>query len=355
MRKLEIKENDKILIIAPHPDDECIGPGGVLLKYSRQCDVIVLTDGRQGQGDVSPIEGIKIRRGEFMREMESLDIKSYKLLDIEDGTLLSHTDCLADISLTDYSIVFVTGIQDNHSDHKAAYLSLEVALSGMDGNKPRCFAYEVHSPLPNPTHFLDITDSIEKKTKLIQFHKSQIRDLPYDDLAVRCAEYRAILFRMPEKKIEVYEELDLDGTSSNGITESEVLLQKERVIGWVLKKWVRNLMNGMILSERIKVVAPHGVYVYGYGELGRLLLEELQKAGLCVKAVIDRRAEQFVNETVDVILLENADEKIPVIVTAVFEYENIKEELIKRGFAKIYSLRDLVESMKGGKHDGILL
>ena len=43
-----IDSEDKIAIIAPHPDDECIGVGGILSLYPELCDVFVLTDGRYG-------------------------------------------------------------------------------------------------------------------------------------------------------------------------------------------------------------------------------------------------------------------------------------------------------------------
>ena len=49
---LVIKETEKILIVAPHPDDESIGTGGLLSLYSNQCDVIVMTDGRYGNTEI---------------------------------------------------------------------------------------------------------------------------------------------------------------------------------------------------------------------------------------------------------------------------------------------------------------
>ena len=91
MKALDIRDNDRILIIAPHPDDECIGPGGVLLQYAKQCEVIVLTDGRQGQGDTAPEKEKQIRKQEFLNGMKRLNIGCFRMLDIEDGTLLSHT------------------------------------------------------------------------------------------------------------------------------------------------------------------------------------------------------------------------------------------------------------------------
>ena len=74
MQILSVKESDRILIIAPHPDDECIGAGGILAMYSALCRVLVLTDGRQGQGDAAPEIEKEIRKQEFARKMQFLGI-----------------------------------------------------------------------------------------------------------------------------------------------------------------------------------------------------------------------------------------------------------------------------------------
>ena len=97
MQILTIKSNDRILIVAPHPDDECIGAGGILALYPQMCTVLVLTDGGQGQGDVPPEKERKIRKCEFYAEMRELGIKRYQMLDYEDGTLMRHTDCMLNI------------------------------------------------------------------------------------------------------------------------------------------------------------------------------------------------------------------------------------------------------------------
>ena len=49
---LNINPKARILVLAPHADDETIGCGGFLLKYGKQCDVVLLTDGRYGDSSV---------------------------------------------------------------------------------------------------------------------------------------------------------------------------------------------------------------------------------------------------------------------------------------------------------------
>ena len=47
----ELQKNEKILVVAPHPDDESLGCGGLMSKYGKQCDVLLLTDGRRGKSE----------------------------------------------------------------------------------------------------------------------------------------------------------------------------------------------------------------------------------------------------------------------------------------------------------------
>lgn len=344
MRELNFTEQDRILIIAPHPDDECIGTGGILIRYAKQCDVIVLTDGRQGQGDASPRQIRDIRRQEFINEMEHIGVRSYRMIEIEDGTLLSHIDCLSDIDLPDYDAVFVTGFQDEHPDHKAAFLAVGEWMKRKQGRViPKCFTYEVHTPITEPSHFFDITDIIDRKVELVRFHKSQLKDLPYDLLVEQSAKYRAILNRMPEKRIEVYEEFLFEEDVADKVSETERLLQKERVIGWTLKHWLNHMIDGDGIAGLSDINTESGIYVYGYGEIGKLLVKTLKKEGIVIKAVIDRRAEQFANEEVQIIHVDDAKTDIPVIVTAVYDYNEINRDLSHRGFKQVYSLRGLVE------------
>ena len=344
MRELFFSSNEKILIIAPHPDDECIGPGGILIKYGTQCDIIVLTDGRQGQGDILPEEEKKIRKQEFMEEMHLLNINSYNMLEIEDGTLVTHLDCLNGLDLNNYNKIFVTGINDEHIDHKAAFLCVEEWIKNNKSDFiPAVYTYEVHTPLSCPTHFLDVTDCLDKKIALVNCHKSQNKELPYNLLVEQSAMYRAILHRMPLKKIEVYEEIDIKNYEKNAISNNEIELQKEKLLRWSLNRWVERLVDGDLISNWFNKNGIKRVYVFGYGVLGKLLIKELAVEGIEIAAIIDRRAEQFRNTKINIIKLNEITESVPIIVTAIFEYSTIEKTIKSYGKNKVYSLRRILE------------
>ena len=48
IRELKFTDKDSIAVIAPHPDDECLGVSAALLKAADRTDVFVLTDGSHG-------------------------------------------------------------------------------------------------------------------------------------------------------------------------------------------------------------------------------------------------------------------------------------------------------------------
>ena len=270
MQVLSINNNDKILILAPHPDDECIGAGGILALFPELCNVIVLTDGRQGQGMISPEIEKEIRKKEFLNEMAAAGVHNYKMLDYEDGTLMQHTDCLIGEDMSVYTKIFVTGVNDRHADHTAACVSLLKALETQKLSEIEIYVYEVHVLLRDVTHMLDITRVIDKKIELIQFHKSQLEGLAYDCLAKSMSEYRAI---------------------QNSTIELENKLQKSTLFYWVLTRWMDANLRGRRLADVLRSQNYHCIAIYGYAELGKLLHSELSKDGFKVSYILDKKVE----------------------------------------------------------------
>lgn len=345
MEHLTIRKNDNILIIAPHPDDECIGVGGILLLYPDNTEVVVLTDGCIGQGDLNQHQTSIKRKNEFIDEMSNAGIKKYYFGNVKDGTLINHLDCLYDFDMSKYTKVFVTSVEDGHSDHVAAYFAVKNAMMKQAVN-PEVYLYEVHAGLSNPTHVLNITNVIDRKRELIRFHKSQLVCFPYDEYAVVTAKYRAMQNRQPNSFYEVYS-LDNEETKVLGRNiDTERKLQKYVEFYRLLIKWLEKRNKGkwiedILIKEKISTVA-----IYGYAGLGKLLQEELSLSkSIIVEFAIDKK-EVLAPSELDVFKPSDARLGVDaVIVTVLSGDKDIKAELEEKGYMKIYCLRDLIERM----------
>ena len=69
----------RVLVVAPHPDDETLGCGGTLVKHRRAGDlvrVVQVTDGRASRaGGLGPDEMAARRQNEACRAMAALDVE----------------------------------------------------------------------------------------------------------------------------------------------------------------------------------------------------------------------------------------------------------------------------------------
>lgn len=347
MQYLHIGEKERILIVAPHPDDECIGAGGIIVRYAPQCDVIVLTDGRIGQGDIDALETKQIRKNEFIKEMQLAKVKSYQMLDIEDGTLVQHTDCLNGMDLSNYTKIFVTGTHDNHQDHTAAFLAVMSRIKKQNLSNTEVFVYEVHAALQNPTHLLDITDEINEKLRFIRCHQSQLSQLPYDRLAQVNAEYRALQNRLPDRLIEVYYQANVKDDYDPILFELEIKLQKQIQFYQVLVKWLEKRNKNCYIKDFLLSQSYKEVAIYGYAELGKLLYQELSESPIKVLYIIDKKDIKVSNgENLMFYMPQKNLRRVDVvIVTAIYYYEEIKKELKELGFKNVISLNDILTAL----------
>ncbi|WP_415406725.1 PIG-L deacetylase family protein [Sulfurovum sp. CS9] len=200
---LEIKEDDKILILAPHADDESIGCGGLLLKYAKQCDVIFLTDGRYGDNDIEPKQMIEIRKNEVISVMKKLEVNKFKFLDIEDTKLDSGYDIFKTINFNQYDYICIPNSLDQHPDHKAVSKHILKAFKEKRIQKDiNILMYEIWGTLPLPNFYTDISDIIESKKEIINMYHSQVKHIDYATKIGALNEYRGVM--VTKKSIEVY-------------------------------------------------------------------------------------------------------------------------------------------------------
>ncbi len=172
-QRIEFTERDRIAVIAPHPDDECLGASGALIFAPSRTDIFVLTDGSRGSNVRSYKEESDVRRAQFETEMEYVKPRSYMWLGCEDTKMHLHREVIAQIDFRPYTLIFLPWTESFHQDHRyaAAFCLDEIRKQG--GVEAACYFYEINAPFYKPTHYIDITDIVEEKRRLIRFHKDQ--------------------------------------------------------------------------------------------------------------------------------------------------------------------------------------
>lgn len=189
-----INNTDRILVVAPHADDESIGCGGFLSKYGEQCDLLLLTDGRNGHTTEEYSDSqklIEIRREEFLNVAKIANVSNVIFLNIEDGKLIANKPRVYAFNIIEYDYIFVPNRFESHPDHSVV-LSLIKHMKKRQHAKAKIFEYEVWTPLRYPTWYLDISDEVDKKKIMIQQHCSQLVDIGYDEKGVALSCYRGM-------------------------------------------------------------------------------------------------------------------------------------------------------------------
>ena len=182
---LEIKPEDKCLVIAPHPDDESIGCGGIINLYPKNFDVICLTHGEENSE----------RAEEFKAAMEFAGVNNYKHLCLDDKKILSGYEMFKNIDISEYDYIFIPYIFDQHRDHKAVSILLNRLLNETKNYKKnmQIAYYEVWSTINMPQCYVDITSVVDKKINMINLHKCQVAKKDYAEKIIGLNRYRGLL------------------------------------------------------------------------------------------------------------------------------------------------------------------
>ncbi len=195
---LAVKPEDRILVVAPHADDESIGCGGLLIKYAKQADVLLLSDGRYGLNpaipDMTPEKVRLLRRDEFRNAMEMLGVRKYTMLDIENGQIYRHYSTVRKYDIREYDLIFVPSRFENNQDHLHARIFLRRMLREQRA-KAVLLEYEVWVPIPDPQIICDISDVIDRKKELLGSFESQLKCYDYVNFAYGLNLYRGGRFK----------------------------------------------------------------------------------------------------------------------------------------------------------------
>ena len=188
----------KVLILSPHADDEILGCGGFISKYSKQnyhINVLVLTNANKGAPEIYTPKEIKELRIEskiannfigtkqlFFEDLPAINLNNYPVYKITN---------IIDKYIVDINpeIVLIPSPNDIHDDHKIIFKAAKVAMRpNKISNLRKILSYEVLSETEwnedgksfNPNYFVRLKKSdIDNKVKAFLKYKSQVKKLPH--------------------------------------------------------------------------------------------------------------------------------------------------------------------------------
>ena len=201
--------NERVVVLAPHMDDEIIGCGGTLARHVQKgasVTVVFLTDGRYG-GVVPPGASdeerkqseqrlVETRKTEARRSLEVLGIKDLVFMDAEDGQLAQTTGIAerlrAVLEKVNPQLVYVPFFLEGHPDHQAVSDILMAAADGMKADF-LCVGYEVWTPL-FPNCIVNIDSTFELKRAALSKYESQLAQADYMHTGLGLNAYRSNAF-----------------------------------------------------------------------------------------------------------------------------------------------------------------
>jgi LmbE family N-acetylglucosaminyl deacetylase len=205
-----------VLVVAPHPDDETLGCGGILAQIIRaggNVYVLFVTNGsasHPGHPVLSPEKLAALRRDEARAATSALGIESRNVsfLDASDGTLasldLAHTSELVAkianiLTKTAAEVLLLTYQHDGSTDHEASVVLVEKALN-LPRQRPQILEFPIwawRNPLMLMKPILtsriiwrvDISNVRDMKTAALGAYLSQTRPIPPDLTPVLSPEF----------------------------------------------------------------------------------------------------------------------------------------------------------------------
>jgi LmbE family N-acetylglucosaminyl deacetylase len=204
-------EVERALVVTAHPDDVDFGSGGTIAAWTDAgIEVVycICTDGDAGGFDLDfPRDQIApVRRAEQIEAAKRLGVHDVRFLGYSDGKLVPSFELRRDISrvirqVRPQRMIVQSPERDyerigrSHPDHRAAG---EAALNSIYPDARNPFAHpelRLHEGLdawivqetwimggPQPTHYVDVTETFDRKISALRAHESQTGHM--DDLEV---------------------------------------------------------------------------------------------------------------------------------------------------------------------------
>lgn len=127
------------------------------------------------------------------------------------------------------------------------------------------------------------------------------------------------------------------------INNTKKLSDKYLKMMHVLNQWLANQQAGADIVRYFEENGYHTIAIYGLSYLGERLLATLRKTDIEVRYCIDKRADKMSGMGMVKTIEDNLPEVDAIIVTAVYYFDEIEEELGEKVDCPIISLEDVVK------------
>ena len=186
---------NKVLVIAPHPDDEILGCGGTMIKHIEAGDEVFVCIATKGCLPLFSPESVEKVRNEAKKCHNLIGVKKTFFLDFPAAMMEKveryemNGKVLDVIREVQPDIVFLPHWGDMQKDHQMVAEACMVALRPKYEPKVKAiYSYETMSETawnaPNvqnefiPNVFVDITETLEKKKDALKVFETQVSPFP---------------------------------------------------------------------------------------------------------------------------------------------------------------------------------
>lgn len=213
----------RVLVLAPHPDDEVFGCGGALALHAAAgaaVRTIVLSEGAFGLDGAARDRYIVEREAESVAAAAVLGYPAPEFWRLPDRGIEyaeSFIGRLIDAIRTHGAdLVYAPSLSEVHPDHRALAMAAIEAVRRC-GNGLRLAMYEVGAPM-RPNLLLDISPVFERKREAMRCFVSQLERQRYDEHIAALNRYRTYTLPMGTIAAEAFELHSAEDLEQNLLT-----------------------------------------------------------------------------------------------------------------------------------------
>ena len=203
----------RVLVFAPHADDELIGCGGTLAMHAAYGDPVRVVVAFDGTADRSLFAEDPLRRRREARAGgRRLGVGDYRFLGQPEGHRPSADELARGVGLIraeleDFrpDLVYAPWLGEHHLDHHVLSRAVRIALCAARFSG-QAWGYEVWTPLV-PERVVDVTCAFERKLTALCAHASQLALADHLHAAAGLGAQRSAYLDHPARQGEAFTQL----------------------------------------------------------------------------------------------------------------------------------------------------